>query len=308
MTVPDANPRLAVLFDAENITPKQLPEIISKIEDYGQATIKRAYADWMLPQFSAWRSSLHKHDIMPIQTLRIVSGKSLADIALTVDAMDLLFEGIVDGICIVSSDSDFTPLVRRLQDGGLFVMGIGKERTPEPFRLACDEFIKLGKSSNGVKKKVKNTRPEMTSEEKERKLGILLIQAMTLANSEWVTLSAVGTNLRKIEANFSLKKYGFSSQTKAIEAFPTLFQIKKNGNVKSVRLLVTNLAVRLIQALALADKKWITLSTLGQLLREVDASFDIKAYKFASLKAGVEAHKKLIQMKQKDGINMVKLI
>lgn len=308
MSIPDAHQRLAVLFDAENITLKQLPEIISRIETYGQAIIKRAYADWMLPQFSAWRSKLHKYDIVPIQTLRIVSGKNLADIALTVDAMDILNEGIVDGICIVSSDSDFTPLVRRLQDGGLFAMGIGKVQTPEPFMLACDEFIKIGNSSDGIKKKITKPVSKIKPETQNRKFGILLIQAMTLASSEWVTLSILGTNLRKIDPNFSLKKYGFSSQTKAIEAFPTLFQIKKNGSVKSVRLRVTNLAVRLIQALALADKQWISLSTLGQLLREVDAAFDIKKYNYPSLKAGVTSHKKLIQIKKKDGVDIVKLI
>src|SRR5262245_31021485 len=133
--------RLAVLIDAENASAKLVEPLLSEIAKYGTANVKRIYGDWTTPNLVAWKNSLNKFAIQPIQQFRYTSGKNSSDSALIIDAMDLLYSGNFDGFCIVSSDSDFTRLAGRLRESGIIVYGFGEKKTPESFVSACDRFI-----------------------------------------------------------------------------------------------------------------------------------------------------------------------
>ena len=114
MTDPAA--RLAVLIDADNVSPSHAAAILAELARYGVPTVKRAYGDWTTQQLSGWKIELGRHAIQPIQQFANTVGKNSTDSALIIDAMDLLYSGNLDAFAIVSSDSDFTRLATRLRD------------------------------------------------------------------------------------------------------------------------------------------------------------------------------------------------
>ena len=133
--------KLAVLIDADNVPYSNVKGMMEEIAKYGTPTTKRIYADWTKPNANGWKSVLLEHAITPIQQYSYTVGKNSSDSALIIDAMDLLYSDKLDGFCIVSSDSDFTPLASRIRENGLSVYGFGKKSTPEAFKKACDKFI-----------------------------------------------------------------------------------------------------------------------------------------------------------------------
>ncbi|MCW5655592.1 MAG: NYN domain-containing protein [Hydrogenophaga sp.] len=136
-------PRLAVLIDAENAHAAQAPQVMAQVRAYGRPTVCRAYGDWTTTQLAPWKKLLQTLSIRPYQQFRHVRSKNATDSVLIVDAMDLLYARKVDGMCIVSSDSDYTALARRIQEEGLRVYGFGQRYTPAPFVAACDAFTFL---------------------------------------------------------------------------------------------------------------------------------------------------------------------
>ena len=141
MTNEIKNLRLAVLIDAENVPRNAMKAIMEEAAIYGTPTIKRIYGDWTSPNVGAWKTSLLENAVTPIQQYSSTTGKNSTDSAMIIDAMDILYEGKTDGFCIVSSDSDFTRLAIRLREAGMKVIGMGEQKTPVAFRVACDKFI-----------------------------------------------------------------------------------------------------------------------------------------------------------------------
>ncbi len=133
--------KLAVLIDADNSSVNSIESILEEVAKYGIASVKRVYGDWSSESLKKWRDVLLPHAITPVQQFAYTSGKDATDMILIIDAMDLLYGGALDGFCIVSSDSDFTPLASRIRESGLTVYGFGRNKTPEAFRKACDKFI-----------------------------------------------------------------------------------------------------------------------------------------------------------------------
>jgi uncharacterized LabA/DUF88 family protein len=141
--MPPAPRRIAVLFDAENISHRIVPDLLAAIEQHGSAVIRRAYADWTSPAHAAWKPLMTEFAIRPVTRFPNggVAGKNATDIALAVDAMDMLHTMALEGICIASSDSDFADLALRIREAGLMAIGIGRYTTPERFRKSCTLFI-----------------------------------------------------------------------------------------------------------------------------------------------------------------------
>src|SRR3982750_5041479 len=134
-------PRLAVLIDAANPSARIATGLFEEIAKIGEASVRRIYGDFSGQQLSGWAKVLQTHAIMPQHTVAAVAGKNASDIALVIDAMDLLHSGRFDGFCLVSSDSDFTRLAARIREQGVDVFGFGEHKTPESFRQACRRFV-----------------------------------------------------------------------------------------------------------------------------------------------------------------------
>ena len=134
-------PRFAVLIDADNTSPQIAGGLFEEVAKFGEASVRRIYGDFSNGQLRSWSDILQKHAIDPYQQFAYAKGKNASDIALVIDAMDLLHSGRFDGFCLVSSDSDFTRLASRLREQGADVYGFGARQTPESFRQACRRFI-----------------------------------------------------------------------------------------------------------------------------------------------------------------------
>jgi uncharacterized LabA/DUF88 family protein len=134
-------PRFAVLIDAENTSPQIASGLFEEVAKFGEASVRRVYGDFSGTKLKSWSDILQKHAIDPYQQFSYTRGKNASDIALVIDAMDLLHSGRFDGFCLVSSDSDFTRLASRLREQGADVYGFGTQKTPESFRQACRRFI-----------------------------------------------------------------------------------------------------------------------------------------------------------------------
>ena len=132
--------RFAILIDADNIPDKYIKIILDETANMGVATYKRIYGDWTSPQLASWKMVLLENSIIPMQQYSYTTGKNSTDSAMIIDAMDILYSGMVDGYCIVSSDSDFTRLAARLRESGMQVIGMGEQKTPRPFISACNQF------------------------------------------------------------------------------------------------------------------------------------------------------------------------
>jgi hypothetical protein len=133
--------KLAVLIDADNTSVRSLAAIMDEITKYGVPIVKHAYGDWSKSELAGWKETLLEVAVVPRQQYSYTSGKNATDIAMVIEAMDILHDGSADGFVLVSSDSDFTPLALRLRESGKRVFGIGGKKTPQPFIKACDKFI-----------------------------------------------------------------------------------------------------------------------------------------------------------------------
>jgi hypothetical protein len=127
-------PRFAVLIDADNTSPQIAAGLFEEVAKFGEASVRRIYGDFSGAQLKSWADILQKYAIDPYQQFAYTKGKNASDIALVIDAMDLLHSGRFDGFCLVSSDSDFTRLASRLREQGADVYGFGAQKTPESFR------------------------------------------------------------------------------------------------------------------------------------------------------------------------------
>jgi uncharacterized LabA/DUF88 family protein len=133
--------KIAMLIDGDNAQSSLLPQMLVEAGKYGMVTVRRIYGDWTTSSMNSWKDVLNFHAIQPIQQFRYTIGKNATDSAMIIDAMDIMHSKVVDGFCLVSSDSDYTRLATRIRETGVFVMGIGEKKTPKPFVNACDVFV-----------------------------------------------------------------------------------------------------------------------------------------------------------------------
>jgi uncharacterized LabA/DUF88 family protein len=145
-----ADRHIALLIDADNVSAAKLPLILAELAKYGTANVRRAYGDWTAPTLKGWTARLHEYAIRPIQQFSYSKGKNATDIALVIDAMELLYTQKLAAFCIASSDADFTPLVMHLRAAGQDVYGFGERKTPEPFVNACTTFLYLDSLTGAV--------------------------------------------------------------------------------------------------------------------------------------------------------------
>ena len=138
-----SRPRLGLLIDAENSHAAHLSKVMEHANAYGRPTVLRAYGNWMTPQLTAWKKVMQQHGIQPCQVFQHMKGKNASDSAMVMDMIQLLHARAVDGVCIMSSDGDFTGPAMRLREANLRVYGFGRRETVHTFVAACDVFVYL---------------------------------------------------------------------------------------------------------------------------------------------------------------------
>lgn len=220
---------IALLIDGDNAQPSLIEKILAEAGKYGAVTIRRIYGDWTKATMRGWKDTLNSNAIQPIQQFRYTIGKNSTDSAMIIDAMDILHSELVDGFCLVSSDSDYTRLATRIREEGYFVMGIGKELTPESMVKACNVFIytenlvpsePVFKEKTAPKKKVGRTK-------KIDPLPLLRgAYDMAVQESGWANLATMGIYLHQLDPGFDPRTYGFKQLNQLIRKYSKKFELK----------------------------------------------------------------------------------
>ena len=207
MALEPRSPRLAVLIDADNTSAKIADRLFEEIAQLGEASVRRIYGDFTRAGLRGWTDILAKHAIIAHQQFAYVTGKNASDIALVIDAMDLMHSGRFEGFCLVSSDSDFTRLAARIREQGLDVFGFGERKTPESFRQACRRFIYTENLLMGVQAAQADVPVKAQT---PGDAVPLLKTAIAQMDSEdgWVGLGSLGTRLANLAADFDPRSYG----------------------------------------------------------------------------------------------------
>lgn len=218
--MPEQRPLLAVLIDADNTSPKFAAAIFEEVASFGEASVRRIYGDFASPQLGGWNKILLEHGLNPQQSPAYTTGKNSSDIALVIDAMDLLHTGRFQGFVLVSSDSDFTSLASRIREQGLDVYGIGQKKTPDAFRRACKRFIfveNLGSDAVEASAPSDASGPAPRSngdggnaKEQPSKVVPLVIQAMNSIDpdGDWYSLGQLGQYMVSAHPEFDPRTYG----------------------------------------------------------------------------------------------------
>lgn len=222
---------IALFIDADNAPANKFDDVLSEVAKYGVVTIRKAYGNWKSPTLKKWEELLHEYAIQPIQQYDLTKGKNASDIALVIDAMDVLYTRKIDVMCFVTSDCDFTPLVTRVLAEGKVVLGFGERKTPSAFVNACSRFLYLDEEKKEAKV---STRPK--SVKSDAKL-INLLRAAIEANEDeegWAALGPVGSHISN-KSSFDSRNYGFRNLSSLFKAID-LFELKRGpGNSFQVR-------------------------------------------------------------------------
>ncbi len=228
--------RIALLIDADNAPAAKIDIVLSELARHGVANVRRAYGNWKSPNLSKWEQALHPNAIQPMQQFALSTGKNASDMAMVVDAMDLLHSGRFDAFAIVSSDADFTPLVMRLRAQNMRVFGFGEKKTPDPFVNACSTFLYIDEQPAGTKAGGDTAdvpapaSPMPTAKlRQDTKLVNLLRDAVEAEKEDdgWSNLAAVGHNINN-RASFDQRNYGYAKLSALIEA-TELFEQRRDG-------------------------------------------------------------------------------
>jgi uncharacterized LabA/DUF88 family protein len=233
------SPRLAVLIDADNASAKIASRLFEEIAKIGEASVRRIYGDFSGQRLKPWADVLARLAIVPHQQFAYTAGKNASDIALVIDAMDLLHSGRFDGFCLVSSDSDFTRLAARIREQGVDVYGFGEHKTPESFRQACRRFIY---TENLLLPEVPAPGPEADKAAKPLqapKAAISLLQkALSQLEAEegWVNLRVLGQRLTSIATDFDSRTYGYRRLSDLVRETGAFEVVQQPGGGMRVRL------------------------------------------------------------------------
>jgi uncharacterized protein (TIGR00288 family) len=230
----DGQSNIAMFIDCDNISSKYTQDIFDDLSQYGDINIRKAYGNWKDPKLKGWEDILQDFNIQPIQQFAYTQNKNASDIAIVIDIMDALYTRNVDAIALLTSDSDFTPIVTRVLAEGKSVYGYGESKTPKALVNACSRFIFIEKFkviNSEVVDDVKNSyQGDDYDVRKDKKLKRFLIQAVeqTSEEDDWADLKKVGLYISR-NSSFSPINYGFK-KLGALIKYINIFEIQYTNN------------------------------------------------------------------------------
>ena len=240
--MPADRPLLAVLIDADNTSPKHAGAIFDEIASLGEASVRRCYGDFSSQQMAGWNKVQAEHGIVPHHSPANTVGKNSSDIALVIDAMDILHSGRFDGFVLVSSDSDFTRLASRIREQGLDVYGIGQKKTPDAFRKACKRFIfleNLGpqggrEQAGGDGGSDDSAAPTIRNPIEARDIILRAMDAID-QDDEWYALGPLGQYITAANPDFDTRTYGKKKLSDLVRDLKVFETKRGEGNQLLVR-------------------------------------------------------------------------
>ncbi len=237
--LPEQEANIALLIDADNASPEHLDEVLLVLGEHGTINVRRAYGNWAKASLKGWGNLTGAQSIVPMQQFDVVKGKSATDMRMTIDAMDLLYRGNVDGFGIMSSDSDFLPLAQRIREDGLPVYGFGTAKTPISFQQACTRFFDVGALVMNDEEELEQ--PKASAGQRPVDPGLLQVlgaayKASKRGDEGYTPLSELGQRAKAVPSP-AARNYGYTRLSDLIKAVPN-FEVK---NGPDGRLLVNRL-------------------------------------------------------------------
>jgi uncharacterized protein (TIGR00288 family) len=231
--------RIALLIDCDNVSHNSVEGVLEELAKYGTVNVRHAHGDWNNPSLSGWRERLHPNAIRPMQQFAYTKGKNATDSAMIIDAMDLLYSGNVDAFALMTSDSDFTPLVLRLLESGFPVYGFGEKKTPQAFVDACSPFIftenlvppEEDKKTGKAKQHTRKTKAQLRSDTALIKLLRTAVE-QTSEDDGFAHMGQIGHYISN-NSSFSSINYGYKKMSDLIRA-TELFNIEMRNNGSSM--------------------------------------------------------------------------
>ncbi len=231
--------KIALLIDCDNVSYKAIDGVLNELATYGIVNIRKAYGNWKSPMLSGWEEQLHPFAIVPVQQFAYTTGKNATDAAMIIDAMDLLYSQELDGFALMTSDSDFTPLVIRILTSGLKVYGFGEKKTPSAFVKACSQFIyteNLIEVETSDDEKDSDTLVTQKRSRKELRMDTALVRLLRTAVEQsveddgWAYLGIVGQYISN-NTSFSPINYGYKKLGEIIKV-SELFEVEMRNKSK----------------------------------------------------------------------------
>ena len=295
--------KFALLIDADNISSKYIKIIIEELSKYGTITYKRLYGDLTRPNNRSWKDALLSYSINPVQQYNYTTGKNSTDSAMIIDAMDILYSGSVNGFCLATSDSDFTRLAMRLRESGMTVIGMGEEKTPEPFRVSCERFVFIdlllaASEENGKDEEAQNE-TEAVASLTSLELLINKIIMENGINGKSMDIGELGSRITKYDPAFDIRNYGYTKFSKFLETKFTSIELKSSETAVTAILKDTEIPLGVIEddiikILKDCEKNSCNIGQLNQKLTALHPSFNIENYgytRFSKLLGDMESVK-----------------
>lgn len=233
--------RIALLIDCDNVSHTAIESVLEELAKHGTVNVRHAHGDWNSPSLSGWADKLHPHAIRPMQQFAYTKGKNATDSAMIIDAMDLLYSGNVNAFALMTSDSDFTPLVLRILESGFPVYGFGQKKTPKPFVDSCSPFIYIENlvgsqesEEEGADAPAKKTKSQLRQ---NSSLIRLLRTAVQQASDDdgWANMGQVASYISNNNSSFSSINYGYRKISDLIRA-TELFKVElRNGTAMYIK-------------------------------------------------------------------------
>lgn len=284
--------KLAVLIDADNTSPAAINDIMAEIAKLGLASAKRIYGDWSSHLLAGWKDTSLEYALTPVQQFAYTKGKDATDMQLIIDAMDLLHSGTFDGFCILSSDSDFTPLAMRIRENGLAVYGFGRETTPKAFRQACNRFFTIENlMETNPEDKTKVVAPAIERQPIEGELRCLLFKAIKDSTDEttgWAYVGQIGSYLNQTRPDFDSRTYGYAKLSSMLKELGGLQFKNSDFNRMYCRKIPYSELIKILDGAAkkFANKDgWTKISVLE---KYVGARWDYRDFGFADFESLLE--------------------
>lgn len=233
--------RIALLIDCDNVSHNSIEGVLEELAKAGMVNVRHAHGDWKSSLLSGWIDRLHPHAIRPMQQFAYTKGKNATDAAMIIDAMDLLYSKNIDAFALMTSDSDFTPLVMRILESGLPVYGFGEKKTPQPFVDACSTFIYTENLASEKEDKSENNKPTSKKSRAELRKDTTLVKLLRTAvektseDDDWAHMSKVGHYISN-NSSFSSINYGYKKLGDLIRA-SELFDVemRKDGTAMYIK-------------------------------------------------------------------------
>ena len=220
---------IALLIDADNTSPQAIDPVLTVMAELGQVNIRRAYGNFAKDNLAKWDRITNKFGIRPQQQFDISKGKNATDMAMTIDAIDLLYQGKVDGFGIMTSDSDFTPLVTRLRQDGILVYGFGEKKTPEAFQAVCTRFLYIDELIASTRDEATESAPQTTHAVDDLQELILAAYREAKRDDEGFALLQQVGQIAGNRSSFDVRNYGFKRLSDLFASLDN-FKVERRDN------------------------------------------------------------------------------